>query len=109
MNNQVVYEVVKALSDGGVDKLTAIKIVRDMTGQGLKESKDQVDSIYPAPRLTAGEMRTCIKLLRRLSNERNTPWISDHVTDLVSVLDGFIEQSQTCWPGHSTFQEYTGP
>lgn len=44
-NDEQIAEVTKALADG--DKIEAIKIYREATGKGLKESKDFIDALIP--------------------------------------------------------------
>jgi large subunit ribosomal protein L7/L12 len=50
------------LKSAGASKLAIVKLVKDLTGAGLKEAKDIVDGA-PAP-LKQGVLKTKLKLLR---------------------------------------------
>lgn len=44
-NDEQIAEITKALADGS--KIEAIKVYREATGKGLKESKDFIDTLIP--------------------------------------------------------------
>jgi len=44
-NDEQIADIAEALADG--NKIEAIKIYREATGKGLKESKDFIDALIP--------------------------------------------------------------